>query len=90
MPYQVVTNGKYALKKEYGLYIYAEAFLTESIAVAVRFKGWNVVVRSNIGIVGSNPAQGMDVCLFLFALSCVGSGLATDDPPSKSQITALD
>jgi hypothetical protein len=27
-------------------------------------------------IVGSNPAEGMDVCLFLYAvLSCVGRGL---------------
>jgi hypothetical protein len=29
-----------------------------------------VVARSNPGIVGSNPIQGMDVC-------CAGSGLAT-------------
>jgi hypothetical protein len=31
------------------------------------------------GIVGSNPAQGMDVCplSFCVVLSCVGRGLAT-------------
>jgi hypothetical protein len=28
--------------------------------------------------VGSNPARGMDVCVYsVFVLSCVGSGLAT-------------
>jgi hypothetical protein len=33
---------------------------------------------SNTGIVGSNPAQGMDVsAFFCVVLSCVGSGLAT-------------
>jgi hypothetical protein len=35
---------------------------------------------SNAGIVGSNPTQGMDVCVCVysvFVLSCVGSGLVT-------------
>jgi hypothetical protein len=32
--------------------------------------------RANTGIVGSNPTQGMDVCLRVFCV-CVGSGLAT-------------
>jgi hypothetical protein len=41
-----------------------------------------VFVRSNAGIVGSNPTQAMDVCLCLFRV-CIGSGLATADPPSK-------
>jgi hypothetical protein len=37
------------------------------------------------GIVGSNPAQGMDVCplSFCVVLSCVGRGLATADHSSK-------
>jgi hypothetical protein len=35
-------------------------------------------LRSNAGIVGLNPAQGMDVCVpFFFMLLCVCSGLAT-------------
>jgi hypothetical protein len=41
-------------------------------------RGRAVFARLNTGIVGSNPARGMDVCLrlILFVLSCVGSGLA--------------
>jgi hypothetical protein len=41
---------------------------------------WGVGLgRLVAGIVGSNPAQGMDVCprLFSVVLSCVGRGLAT-------------
>jgi hypothetical protein len=50
------------------------------IAVAARSKVWTVVARSNAGIVGSNPTQGMDVCSHLFWVCVVlgvGSGLAT-------------
>jgi hypothetical protein len=44
---------------------------------------WTVCARSDAGIVGSNPTQGMDVwCMYAFILCCVfvcsGSGLATD------------
>jgi hypothetical protein len=48
------------------------------ITVAERSKAWTVFARSNAGIVGSNPNQGMDVCVRLFCLCypvCVGSGL---------------
>jgi hypothetical protein len=44
------------------------------IPVAARFKAWTVFARSNAGIVGSNPTQGMDVCVYIysvFVLSCV-------------------
>jgi hypothetical protein len=44
------------------------------ITVAARSKAWTVFVRSNAGIVGSNPTQGMDVCAWVysvFVLSCV-------------------
>jgi hypothetical protein len=40
----------------------------------VRSKAWTVFARSNSGIAGSNPTQGMDVCMcvyFVFMLSCV-------------------
>jgi hypothetical protein len=51
------------------------------ITVAARSKAWIVFARSNAGIVGSNPAQGMDVCsVCLFCVCvvlCVGSGLVT-------------
>jgi hypothetical protein len=49
-------------------------------SVVVRSKVLNIFVRSNAGIVGSNPTQGMDVCVRLFCVCvvlCVGSGLAT-------------
>jgi hypothetical protein len=39
------------------------------ITVATRSEAWNVTARSNAGIMGSNPVQGMDVCLHLFCVS---------------------
>jgi hypothetical protein len=43
--------------------------------VAARSKAWTVFARSNAGIVGSNPTQGMDVCIvcvyYVFLLFCV-------------------
>jgi hypothetical protein len=56
-----------------------EGFFT-LITVAARSKAWTVFVRSNTGIVGSNPTQGTDVYVRLFSVCvvpCVGSGLAT-------------
>jgi hypothetical protein len=44
------------------------------ITVAARSKALTVFARSNIGIVGSNSTQGMDVCVCdysEFVLSCV-------------------
>jgi hypothetical protein len=44
------------------------------ITVAARSKAWTVFARSNTGIVGSNPTQGMDVYVWVysvFVLSCV-------------------
>jgi hypothetical protein len=52
----------------------------QPITVAARSKAWTVFARSNAGNVGSNPTQGMDVCVRLFCVCvvlCVGSGLAT-------------
>jgi hypothetical protein len=43
-------------------------------------KAWTVFARSDTRIVGSNPTQGMDVCVRLFCVCvvlCVGSDLAT-------------
>jgi hypothetical protein len=46
-----------------------------SVTVSAWSKAWTVFARSDAGIVGSNPTQGMDVwyvCVFiLFVLSCV-------------------
>jgi hypothetical protein len=50
------------------------------ITVAARSEAWTVFARSNAGVVGSNPTQGMNVCLRLFCVCvalCVGRGLAT-------------
>jgi hypothetical protein len=38
--------------------------------VAARSEAWNVFARLNTGIVGSNPARGMDICMRLFCLCC--------------------
>jgi hypothetical protein len=48
--------------------------------MAAHSKAWIVFARSNTGVVGSNPTQGMDDCVRLFyvyVVLCVGSGLAT-------------
>jgi hypothetical protein len=55
------------------------------MTVVVRSKAWTVFARSDAGIVGLNPTQGMDVwcvcvCVGLFCVCvflCFGSGLAT-------------
>jgi hypothetical protein len=54
------------------------------ITVAARPKALTVFARSNTGVVGSNPARGMNVCVRLFCVHvvmCVGSGLATGWSP---------
>jgi hypothetical protein len=46
-----------------------------------RSKAWTVFALSKAGIVGSNPTQGMDVCVRLFCLCvvlCVGRRSPTD------------
>jgi hypothetical protein len=53
-------------------------FFLTPITVAVRSKAYAVFARSNTGIVGSNPAQRMDVCVRLLCVCValhVGSGL---------------
>jgi hypothetical protein len=52
-----------------------------SITAVARSEAYTVFSRSNAGIVGSNPTQGMDVCSVcldcVYAVLRVGSGLAT-------------
>jgi hypothetical protein len=43
--------------------------------VGARSKAWTVFVRSNVGIVGSNPTRGIDICVN--SVFVLGSGLAT-------------
>jgi hypothetical protein len=38
------------------------------ITVTALSQAWNIFARLNTGIVGSNPTQGMDVCLRLFSV----------------------
>jgi hypothetical protein len=47
-----------------------------AIRVVARSKAWNVFALSNVGIVVSNPTQGMHDFLRLFCVCVVGSGLA--------------
>jgi hypothetical protein len=59
-------------------------FLLMQIAVVSRSKTWTFFARWNAGIVGSNPTQGIDVCLHLLCVRvvlCVGSGFATGWSP---------
>jgi hypothetical protein len=57
------------------------------ITVAARSKAWIVFARLNAGIVGSNPTQGLDVCVCVyseFVLSCVQvAALRRADHPSN-------
>jgi hypothetical protein len=58
------------------------------ITVAARSQAWTVFARSNVGIVGSNPTQGVDVCLHLFCV-CVYSGLASGWSPIQGVLPTL-
>jgi hypothetical protein len=44
--------------------------ISSPVSMAVRSKASTVFGRSNIGIAGSNPARGMDVCLCFSVLCC--------------------
>jgi hypothetical protein len=60
--------------------------------VAALSKAWTAFVHSNAGIVGSNPNQGMDVCVSLFyvyIVLCVGSGLATGPSPVQEVLPTV-
>jgi hypothetical protein len=65
------------------------------ITVAARSEAWIVFARSNAGILGSNPTQGMDVCMcvrlfFVCIVLCVGSGLERRaDPPIQGVLPSV-
>jgi hypothetical protein len=55
-------------------------------------RAWTVFARSNTGIVGSDPTQGMDVCVRLFYVCvflCVGSCLATGWSPVQGVLPTV-
>jgi hypothetical protein len=54
--------------------ILGELYSLPPITVVARSETWTVLTRSNTGVVGSNPTQGMDVCVCfysVFVLSCL-------------------
>jgi hypothetical protein len=56
--------------------MYSDLFAPIDITAAdhTGMKAWTVFARSNAGIVGSNPTQRMDICVYVysvFVLSCV-------------------
>jgi hypothetical protein len=70
--------------------IYMPVTKLAPITVAAQSKAWNVFARSNTGIVGSNPNQGMDVCVYsVFTLPCVDSGFATGWSPVQGVVPSV-
>jgi hypothetical protein len=66
--------------------------MTAPITVAARSKAWSVFARSNAGIMGSNPTQGIDVYVRLFCVYvvlCVGSGFATAWSPIQGVLSTV-
>jgi hypothetical protein len=60
--------------------------------VAAPCEAWTVFSHSNTGDVGSNLTRGMDVCLRLFcvfAVPCIGSGLATGWSPVQGVLPTV-
>jgi hypothetical protein len=72
---------------------YSKCYTPSSpLTVAARSKAWTVFVRSNAGVVGSNPTRGMDVCVRLFcvyAVLCVGRGLDTGWSPVQGVLPTV-
>jgi hypothetical protein len=66
--------------------------LSDPVAVTARSKAWTVFTHSNTGIVGSNPTQGMDVCVRLSCVCvglCVGSGLPKGWSPVQCVLSTV-
>jgi hypothetical protein len=64
----------------------------QPITVVARSKAWAVFPRSNTGVVGSNPTQGMDVCVRLFCVCvvlCVGSTLTAGWSPDQGVLPTV-
>jgi hypothetical protein len=62
------------------------------ITVAAKSKAWTVFTRSNTGIMGSNPTQGMDVYVPLFCVCvvlCVGSALVMGWSPIQGVLPTV-
>jgi hypothetical protein len=73
-------------------YFCLPTLIRKPITVAARSKAWNVFVRSNPGIMGSNPTRGMDVCVRLFCVCdvlCASSVLATGWSPAQGVLPTV-
>jgi hypothetical protein len=53
------------------LSVVLSASIIRPVTVAERSKAWTLFARSESGIVGSNPSQGMDVWCVYMCLFCV-------------------
>jgi hypothetical protein len=58
---------KYKTQRLYLKYI----IKNQPITAVARSKEWTIFARLNDGIVGSNPTQGMDVCVFVYSVCVV-------------------
>jgi hypothetical protein len=76
--------------KENKLFLYPKSD-NRPITVAARSKAWTVLARSNAGVMGSNPTQGMGVYVRLFCVYVlyVGSGLATGWSPAQGVLPTV-
>jgi hypothetical protein len=62
------------------------------IRVAALSKSWTIFARLNSGVVGSNPTQGIDVCVRLYCVCvvlCVGTGLAKGWSPVQGVLQTV-
>jgi hypothetical protein len=58
------------LREEHRLTVFENRVLRSPVSIAARSKASTVFGRSNIGIAGLNPAQGMYVCPCFSVLCC--------------------
>jgi hypothetical protein len=67
--------------------------ICQPIAMAAPSKAWTVFTRSNTGVVGLNPTQGIDVCVRLFCVCVVsyaGSGLEMGSSPIQGVLPTVN
>jgi hypothetical protein len=71
-----VSNEVTSLRNELSYRDMLNNFIMMPITAAARSKASTVFTRSNAGIVGSNPTQGMNICVCVdsvYVLSCVAA-----------------
>jgi hypothetical protein len=76
----------------YNFFYFNSVKFWKPITVTARSKEWTVFTRSNAGIVGSNPTQGMDVCVRIFCVCvvlCAGRGLVTGWSPVQGVLPTV-